>query len=136
MTPEHDAQLCAAYPTLFQDRRTDMRETAMCWGFEVGDGWFGLLWRLCEKLEPLAAKGEKSLTPEMKKFGYKCCASQVKEKFGTLRFYMAMSDPEMDALIREAEKESAKTCEVCGKPGTFSAPGTWLEVRCKEHKEK
>jgi hypothetical protein len=33
----------------------DIRYTAMPRGFEHGDGWFDILWRLCEDLEPLVA---------------------------------------------------------------------------------
>lgn len=133
MKRELDEKLCAAFPTLFRNRHGDMRETAMCWGFDCGDGWFDLLWELCEKLEPLCVEAEKQLTPEMKRFGYSACASQVKEKYGTLRFYMTMSNDEMDALIRETERKSAKTCEICGKPGKRKNEGGWISTACKEH---
>lgn len=45
---------------------------------------------------------------------------QVKEKFGTLRFYYGTTledrdiEEMMDALIQHAEMLSAKVCEVCG----------------------
>jgi len=58
-------------------------------------------------------------------------ASQVKEKFGTLRFYMTTGSNEMYNLIDEAEKESAKTCEFCGKPGKLRSGG-WLLTLCDE----
>jgi hypothetical protein len=33
---------------MFRDRYGDMRTTAMCWGFEVGNGWFNIIDNLCE----------------------------------------------------------------------------------------
>jgi hypothetical protein len=41
---------------------------------------------------------------------------QVKEKFGTLRFYCS-STAAIDKYIRLAERLSSITCENCGKPG-------------------
>lgn len=61
--------------------------------------------------------------------GPPCRASQVKEKFGTLRFYMTSQTPEMDTIIAEAERKSAITCEVCGKKGRVRGRG-WLYTAC------
>lgn len=61
--------------------------------------------------------------------GPPCRASQVKEKFGTLRFYMTSSSDEMEAIIREAERKSAVTCEECGKKGKLRGRG-WLYTAC------
>ncbi len=51
--------------------------------------------------------------------------NQVKEKFGTLRYYYSSSAESMvqdimDAVIRYAEYLSANTCEVCGNSSTVS----------------
>lgn len=63
--------------------------------------------------------------------GPPCRASQVKEKYGTLRFYMVASTEEMEAIIEEACHKSAVTCEECGKPGKVIGGG-WLYCRCKD----
>lgn len=46
---------------------------------------------------------------------------QIKEKFGTLRFYCAPSNPDIqnqiNALVREYELLSSQTCEITGGPG-------------------
>lgn len=60
-------------------------------------------------------------------------AVQVKEKFGTLRFYLDSSTDEQFALINFAESLSARTCEVCGKPGKPNNAG-WIRTLCKEHR--
>ncbi|MDO3014644.1 hypothetical protein A5642_03940 [Mycolicibacterium mucogenicum] len=62
---------------------------------------------------------------------------QAKQKFGTLRYYCAPSggDPTgalqdaMDAVIDEAERKSANTCERCGQPGTLQDRG-WVKTLC------
>jgi hypothetical protein len=58
---------------------------------------------------------------------------QVKEKFGTLRFYVNESvSTEMSAYIQFAESMSGKTCEICGSPGTVRNGG-WLKTLCDNH---
>lgn len=56
-------------------------------------------------------------------------AAQVKQKFGTLRFYMTSGTDEMYKLINEAEHKSARTCEECGLPGKLRTTG-WRVVNC------
>jgi hypothetical protein len=56
-------------------------------------------------------------------------ASQVKEKYGTLRFYMTHETDEIGKAIREAEFESAVTCEHCGAPGKTHGNG-WIRTLC------
>jgi hypothetical protein len=135
MSPELDKKLCEAFPLLYRDRHGDVRTTAMCWGFDCGDGWFQLLWDLSAKLEPLIAAYEAALSDEERERvwqfygGPPLRASQVKEKYGTLRFYMTASTPEMDEAIREAERLSAVTCEICGKPGELRGIG-WVQTLC------
>jgi hypothetical protein len=57
---------------------------------------------------------------------------QVKEKFGTLRFYYSGGDDYIHGLVSMAESMSGVTCETCGKPGT-STGGGWIKTACKEH---
>lgn len=59
-------------------------------------------------------------------------ASQIKEKFGTLRFYYDGGDGFCAGVIDMAETMSAITCETCGNPGKL-AGGSWLYTTCKEH---
>jgi hypothetical protein len=55
---------------------------------------------------------------------------QVKEKFGTLRFYCSGNDA-IYRYVRLAERLSAVTCEDCGKPGTTKDSG-WIRTQCEE----
>jgi len=54
--------------------------------------------------------------------------SQVKEKYGTLRFYCGSND-RIDHLVDLAERASELTCEICGKYGKMRNKG-WMMVRC------
>ena len=126
---EFEAKLLKEFPNLFADMYGDMRETCMHWGVCTGEGWFDLIYQLCQKLEPMILA-----VPEDKRKFYK--ASQVKEKLGGLRFYMRASTNEMENVIDEAEELSYQTCEKCGKPGQLCGDynkGEWLYTSCKEH---
>ena len=61
--------------------------------------------------------------------------NQIKEKFGTLRFYYSGGDDQVFGMVRMAESVSAYTCEECGDIGKLSSNG-WMSVRCKKHTKK
>ena len=42
-----DSALVAKYPLIFRDRNGNMKDTAMCWGLECGDGWYNIIDVLC-----------------------------------------------------------------------------------------
>jgi hypothetical protein len=128
MSPEKDDKLCKDFPLLYADRHRSMTETCMCWGFTCNDGWYDIIYRLSAKLESLI----EACDPVE---GEKPRAVQVKEKFGSLRFYMSFNTDEMSDLIREAEKESDITCEDCGKPGRLWGK-SWLRTNCQECESK
>lgn len=97
----------------------------MPFGFAHGDGWFDLVWRLCERLEPVVAASQAELEGPFQ-------VLQVKEKFGGLRFYPNYENESISTLIASAELESTQTCEVCGKPGKSRGTG-WITTICDEH---
>jgi hypothetical protein len=63
-------------------------------------------------------------------------AVQVKEKFGTLRFYYNGGDDYISGLMHMAESMSSVTCDECGAPGNTGNSGGWIAVRCDAHKPK
>ena len=58
---------------------------------------------------------------------------QVKEKFGTLRFYYTGGDEYISGLVSMAESMSGVTCEECGSPGETKGQG-WLVTLCEPHR--
>jgi hypothetical protein len=78
----------------------------------VGPGWLKLvqpLWLYCESNEIEVV--------------------QVKEKFGSLRFYTKHSTPALANLINAAEEKSEHTCEWCGAEGKCGGYG-WIKTLC------
>lgn len=76
-----------------------------------------------------------SFEPQLKIVPEACpqvVADQVKEKFGTLRFYYHGGDSKVDGMVRMAESMSAVSCETCGSPGKLRSGG-WLQTLCDEH---
>ena len=122
MKKELDDALCAKYPLIFKDRHADMRTTAMCWGFDCGDGWYALIDCLCSMLMWDKHTGKQIENPPI--------AMQVKEKFGTLRFYVSGATDAQYDLISFAEYLSGRTCETCGTTkDTFQTSG-WIRTTC------
>ena len=124
-----EKQLYDEFPLLY-DKGADIRTSCMGFGFECGDGWYEIIRELSEKLYPLIEKSRQKLFDE---FDFHPKASQVKEKFGELRFYMDCATDEMYDLINEYEDRSSKVCEICGKPGEIDYKEKWLACRCQEH---
>lgn len=90
-------------------------------GFECGPGWADLLDALFSILHDIAP--ERDWSP-----------SQIKEKYGSLRFYWHGDLPDLgDALITAAEHLSGHLCEQCGAPGVLRSEYGWWSTRCKEH---
>lgn len=123
--------LVTKYPLLYADRHASMRTTCMCWGFECGLGWYNIISELSAKLEVEIQKwiaehpGNEQEHPR---------ASQVKEKFGGMRYYLTHGTDRMHELVSEAEALTETTCENCGAPGECNDSG-WITCRCESCRE-
>jgi hypothetical protein len=60
---------------------------------------------------------------------------QVKEKFGTLRFYYSGGDDYISGMVSFAESLTAVICESCGNPGERRGGG-WVHTYCDPCEEK
>ena len=167
MSPELDKQLCEKYPKIFADRYKSPQETCMCWGIECGNGWYNLIDHLCYAatytyttsvqideedgkrlgIEPYTWKGQETPHYSFEVKSPQMVADQVKEKFGTLRFYQHLEfDPVLveleksgkypdikkvmdryynyfDGMVHMAEMISSRTCENTGKEGEMHVSG-------------
>ena len=189
MRKELDEKLCANYPEMFRDRDGDVTTTAMCWGFECGDGWYNIIDALCSRIynhvennnrtrkwnrehneiraaalagnfKPFDDKFNEVHPPKFNEYWTEerhnklyedkkqyilnsehredtedmpyPVVYQVKEKFGTLRFYMDGYDEAISAYEDFAEAMSARTCEECGCPGELRTQG-WYRTLCNLH---
>ena len=121
MRKELDDRLVKEFPKIFKNRYTDMSETAMCWGFECGDGWYWLIRNLCAALQHSTDMNKR---PQV-------IATQVKEKFGTLRFYVSAGTEPQFSLINFAEFLSGSICEKCGTTKNVEqTKGGWIQTLC------
>ena len=105
--------------TELQDKIHDRFEFLQCY-IECGDGWFDLIWNLCESIEK-----ELELLNNSEEF----MVIQVKEKFGQLRFYSTYKTDKILDLVQDAESKSQLICENCGNTGERRKT-TWIFTRC------
>lgn len=101
--------------------RTDRPPITSSDCFACGPGWYPLIQDLIKDLIELG--WDKKIT-------------QVKEKFGGLRFYINSGSDEIHDRITKAEKESYQICEACGKEGELRNDIGWLRTLCEEHYEE
>ena len=165
MKPELDKQLCEKYPKIFRDRNASENESCMHWGLECGEGWYDVIDALCQaatytyktsimvdeldgkrlNIEPYSYSNVTTYHFYIKPPQF--VANQVKQKFGTLRFYYHLEYDEtisellktkkypklqeivddyrsyFDGIVHMAEILSERTCEVTGKKGEMHVTG-------------
>jgi len=154
-------KLFEKYPEIFAQKDLDKTQTLMCWGIACGDGWYNIIDTLCENLQNYCDAPHKDIVSYQRwlekakededELWAKTCeerlekaiqtadsrpqvqAVQVKEKYGTLRFYTNHYDEIINAMINFAETMSGCTCEKCGAPGKPSKSG-WIKVQCSRCK--
>lgn len=142
---QFDKYMCKTYPKIFRQRNLPMTETCMCWGFDIGPGWYQLLDKTCERLQFISDF-----------LGAETIATQIKEKFGGLRFYHSVDSSNflvcsVSKKVREkalhtiwdiindittrAEEQSYTICEQCGEYGSPNGEG-WITTLCDKCRKK
>lgn len=155
MKQELEDKLCKEFPTLYRDYKGNPTQTCMAWGLDVGDGWFNIIYNLSLCIQntlenadnnaiyqyktkaklPYDTKLPLSILEDLHVGKRAVVAEQVKEKYGSLRFYFLtenlseQDDAHIHGLVDMAECMSSTTCELCGDKGECSGNG-WLSVRC------
>lgn len=127
MNEEHIQILVDTAPLLYRSYgKVNTGHPFSRWGFMCGDGWFDLLMRLSARMEAelhasMASGKRRQDLPQ---------ASEIKEKFGLLRFYVHRQPIHWGDWIDEAKRESKKTCELCGRPGGLHI-GIGIKTLCE-----
>lgn len=118
MREQLEQKLYDVFSEFFYDKDNDCYLSISC-----GDGWFDLIYRMCIDIEEFMNQYSKD---EFFRF------TQIKEKYGGLRVYFICSCDEssLDDIIAEAEDESDKTCEQCGREGENRDIGGWYKTLC------
>ena len=122
MKKELEQQLYEKYPKKFADKDKNMQESCMCWGIECPDSWYWLLSQFCGSIQSFIDSNKK---PQV-------VATQVKEKYGGLRFYYNGGDDYVAGMIWFAEDLSYSICADCGSTEEVTPTKGWIRYLCKE----
>ena len=148
MKKELQDKLFKKYPKIFRQKDLSMQETAMCWGIACGDGWYDLIDELCGEIQnrvdnvnrqtKYKIKNSPTTLVPTKAEIFVCEATQVKEKFGSLRFYTYGGDDYIDGLISMAESISSRVCTECGNKveKINEMKRGWIYTLCNDCKDK
>lgn len=121
MNKENTQKLWEKYPLIFADKNASIQTSMIPFGFECGDGWYWIINQLCDSIQGYIDANKK---PQV-------VASQVKEKFGGLRFYAHGGDDIVFGMIWLAESMSMATCEQCGTTVNVTHGGKgWIYTEC------
>ncbi len=96
-------------------------------GFAIGKGWRPLVEQLSQVIQSHVDSAQKQ--------GKDCpqvIVEQVKEKFGTLRFYYQGGDDFISGAVWLAESMTGQLCEECGGLGKTRSGG-WVRTLCDQH---
>ena len=121
-------ELYEKYPKIFIQKDQPMQLTCMCWGIDTGNGWYNIIDQLCKQIQWHI---DKNLNEDENPEQIQVEATQVKEKYGSLRFYYIGGNEFISGLVSMAEALSAVTCERCGAPGKQNSHG-WIRTLCSE----
>jgi hypothetical protein len=114
------------HPNIFRDKDKSPKETLICFGIAVGEGWLPIINELCHEI--------KTVTDSL-------IATQIKEKFGGLRFYYTFDENDdlssidyekINLLVRKYEIVAENTCESCGNATNLSKSGHWYKTICPD----
>ena len=95
-------------------------------GVSCGDGWYWLLDNLMDIIKHYCHDND--VAPIQ--------ITQIKEKFGGLRFYYNGGDDMIDGMAWLAEHMSYQVCEYCGTTENVGHTQGWLSTICLNCREK
>ena len=132
MKPELQNKLFETYPNIFRQKDLPKNQSCMYWGIDTGDGWYNILDTLCNQIQNHL---KHNLRKDQDPAAVNVEATQVKEKYGGLRFYYNGGDEFIEGLVWMAEAISYRICEECGSPGTQNNTG-WIKTLCSRCRDK
>lgn len=120
-------ELISKYPKIFQQYEGNPFDVN--WS-GVPQGWLPIIDKLCGAIQSyvdntvIYENGGKRQPPQPE-------CTQMKEKFGGLRFYTNNSDEKVEGMIRMAEYMCDNACEDCGSEQDLGVTRGWISVLCR-----
>jgi len=118
MDKELEDRIFNDFPEFFKNR-DNIRMSLMSFGFECGNGWYKLIYKLCADIREYYLTQYEGVGYEGETYYHEIpphfSVEQVKEKWGALCFYISAAPEFVHELIRKAELKSYTICEHCGK---------------------
>jgi hypothetical protein len=93
---------------------------------ECGPGWQKIIETFCSLLNERNERADSA----------KVYIQRIVGKFGSLRILARGRVPEIENWVNFAERQSSKTCEVCGQTGQLISDAGWQRTRCGYHKNR
>jgi hypothetical protein len=135
MNNELKEKLYQKYPEIFADKDKSARESCMYWGIACPDGWYTIIEKLCAQLQHDTNINN---YPQV-------VAEQVKEKFGTMRFYYRLEYTEnsktcnfkdfregfIAGMIASSESRCSEICAICGSNQSIKSKKGWVQYLCE-----
>jgi len=113
-------KLFEKYPKIFIEKDFPIEQSRMAWGIGCADGWYWLLDKLCAWLQSRANLEKRPVVT----------ATQVKEKYGGLRFYYYGATEFEEGVIDFVEELSYEICEECGSTKNVVQTKGWIKTLC------
>lgn len=157
MKQEFETKLAEKYPFMRRMKSIDEQKletgyvynTFWAYGYEHGSGWYELLCAMCEEIVEAYRRENEPLD---------IVVEQVKEKFGSLRFYYSVAGinrhyhaidclgqggfrispvrkpvhREVAHIVQRYEQKSKTICEKCGKHGLLRSDLRWVMTLCDD----
>lgn len=116
LTDNEKNELAKEYPFLLSNNFNHIDD--------VPSGWLNIVKEFLSKLKARLIEID---------FLDKYKITQIKEKFGFIRWHDNTADDGVIKLVQELEQKSEKTCIICGEPAKYISLG-WISPYCEDCK--
>ena len=117
MKPELANKLFDTFPKIF-------KQSGMIGSIDCPDSWYTIISTACYLIQQ-----------ECDRTGSQVAAVQVKEKYGTLRFYTHNSSPFIDGVLDMAEEMTTLVCASCGTTKDLTPTEGYILYMCNRCQE-
>jgi hypothetical protein len=120
-------EIIAKYPKIFEDYQGNPGRVN--W-HGVPSGWLPIIDKLCGCIQ-WYIDHHVSYTKDGQYKPNQVTCTQMKEKFGGLRFYTNGHDEVIEGMIKMAEHLCDSTCQDCGSEEDLGVTSGWITVLCR-----